>query len=113
MNNSAEILLTFGLLCASYAMIFVLCEFGQRVNAVFEEMCIVFDQMRWYLFPIGIQKLLPTVLVVAQEPIGLNMFGSIACNRRTFKEVSIFGNLNIILNAFFAYPDSIFFVDVQ
>lgn len=87
MNDSAEILLTFTFLCASYAMIFVLCEFGERVNAVFDEISIAVDQLRWYLFPLGTQKMLPTVLVVASEPVKLSMFGSIDCNRRTFKEV--------------------------
>lgn len=68
-------------------MIFVLCEFGEKVGAVFEEISIAVDQLNWYLFPIGTRKLLPTVLIVAQEPVGLDIFGSISCNRRTFKEV--------------------------
>lgn len=88
MNDSAEILLTFAFLCASYAHIFILCEFGERVNAVFEDISIAVDQdLRWYLFPLDTQKILPTVFVVSQEPVKLNMFGSIDCNRRTFKEV--------------------------
>lgn len=80
-------LLTFGLLCSSYAMILVLCEFGERVRTVFDEIGIVIDEIKWYLFPVNTQKMLPTVLVVAQEPVELNIFGSIECNRRTFKEV--------------------------
>lgn len=86
-NDSAGILLTFAFLFASYVCIFVLCEFGERVMAVFEEVSIAIDQLRFYLFPIDTQKMLPTVLVVAQDGVKLSMFGSIDCNRRTFKEV--------------------------
>lgn len=81
-------------------MIFVLCEFGERVNAVFDEISIAVDQLRWYLFPLGTQKMLPTVLVVASEPVKLSMFGSIDCNRRTFKEVKW---IALLIKMFFNY----------
>lgn len=35
----------------------------------------------------NVQKILPTILIHAQQPINIHCFGSIPCNRETFKKV--------------------------
>lgn len=76
---------------ASYAfgiMLFI-CELGQRLNNAFVEIGDEIELFQWNLFPIEIQKMLPTVLVATNRPIVLEFFGSISGTRETFKEVSL------------------------
>lgn len=70
-----------------------ICGLCQRISNAFEEINDVIVQSDWYLYPIEINRMLPTILIVTQHPVGLKCFGSIACNRETFKEVRSFVNL--------------------
>lgn len=72
----------------SFAFIFFFCEFGERVSNGFSELNDRFNQLDWYLFSIGIQRLLPTIMVVTQQRVVLRTFGNITCTRDMFKEVS-------------------------
>lgn len=71
----------------SVIIIFAACEIGERGIALFEKMENEINQFEWYLFPLRIQRMLPTILIVAQEQAIINCFGSIACTRQCFKEV--------------------------
>lgn len=71
-------------------LLFGICEFGERVKMSFEETRITIDQLKWYFMPSKIRKILPTILIVAQEPVEFKVFGSISSNRITFKEVSTY-----------------------
>lgn len=68
--------------------VFGICELGERVSMAFDEISLALDQLKWYLLPREAWKSLPIILVVAQESVGLTIFGSISCNRIVFKEVS-------------------------
>lgn len=68
--------------------IFGYCEFGERVGMAFDQINIAIEQLKWYLLPHKTRKMLLNILIVAQEPIEFNIFGSVSCNRKTFKEVS-------------------------
>lgn len=68
--------------------VFIICELGQRMNNDFHEIHNTIDRLDWYLFPIKIQRMLPTIIANAQQPILLECFGSITCTRETFKKVS-------------------------
>lgn len=46
------------------------------------------DALDWYIFPIEMQKMLPTILIEAQQLVALECFGSILCSREVFKQVS-------------------------
>lgn len=71
----------------SFLTVFGVCELGERVCMAFNKINIEIEMLKWYLFPYEIRKLFPTILVVSQEPVGLTIFGSMLCNRKTFKEV--------------------------
>lgn len=74
----------------SIGAIFVICEFGQRIsNACGDKIKYVFDRYIWYLFPIEVQRILPTAILYVQEPIELKFFGSSSLNREQLKFVSI------------------------
>lgn len=72
-----------------FAPIVGVCEFGEHLYGTFEEINAVYNQFTWYLFPYNVQQVLPVLLMAAQNPIELRVFGSIACGRITLKNVSI------------------------
>lgn len=73
---------------STFTSIFAYCEIGQRVGIAFDKINIALDQLKWYLLPHKIRKMLLNILVVTQEPVEFAVFGSISCNRRTFEGVS-------------------------
>lgn len=78
---------------AGYALAtaFISCELGQRMNDAFRGIGDFIYQCDWHLFPIEIKRVLPTSLVILQQSVSLQCFGSIACNREVFKKVSLHG----------------------
>lgn len=82
---------------ASYAFgsIFFVCELCQQVCDGFEGMNETMDQFCWPLYPIKIRRLLPIVIIFTQQPIEFRVFGSIACCRDSFKEVSSINQIYI------------------
>lgn len=80
--TALEIIYAFGLLL-------VACELGQRVNCAFEECNEMIVQFKWYLFSTEPQRLLPIIIHFAQQSVDIKCFGSAACDRETFKYVSI------------------------
>lgn len=69
--------------------VFVACEIGQRYSNAFTEVEDVFDQFSWYLLPIGIQRILPSINLYMQQSIEIKFFGSLSCSRELFKRVSV------------------------
>lgn len=88
------------LLNTSFSVLFIICEFGERVRLAFGEVNATVDELKWYLLPRKTRKMLLTVLIVVQEPVGLTIFGSIICNRIIFKEVNL---IKLINNALAIY----------
>lgn len=74
---------------ASYAfgLVFICCELGQRVSGSFTEINSAVDHLNWYLFPMTVQRIMPIIINNAQQPIEIECFGSVRCNRKSFKEV--------------------------
>lgn len=70
-----------------FGFTFIFCELGQRVSNLLQQIIDTIDQFDWYLFPMRIQRMLPTLLIVAQQPIEIIVFGSTSANRNTFKKV--------------------------
>lgn len=75
---------TFGLI-----LVFVACELGHRITDAFDRIDFTIDQLDWYLFPIEVKRVLPMIIVSAQQPVSVGCFGSIVCIRDVFKNVSI------------------------
>lgn len=85
----AVLLLTIFYAGYAFGVVFIICELGQRLTDAFEEINDEIDRFEWYLFPSEIQRMLPTIMISAQQPVVLECFGSIAGSRETFKRVSL------------------------
>lgn len=80
------VMLTFA--CAAFGLLFFTCEVGQRFSDEFDDICDVIEQFNWYAFPAQVQRMLPIIILAAQQPVAVECFGSIMCLRDTFKSVS-------------------------
>lgn len=83
-----EIITQFIQLFASFVVLFGICEFGFFVSNTFEEINIMLDQLKWYLFPYEIRRMQSIILIIAQEPVEFKILGSVSCNRKACKKVS-------------------------
>lgn len=70
------------------ATAYITCEIGERLNTEFMEVFQLIEQLKWYLFPTKVRKLLPFIMISVQEPVNIECFASISCCRDTFKRVS-------------------------
>lgn len=73
--------------CNTFAIVFIACEFGQRIANAFSEINDLIEQFQWYRFPLQMQRTLPMVLNIGQEPVSLKCFGSLTCCRESLKKV--------------------------
>lgn len=71
----------------AFSLVFICCELAGRVGNEFVDVNYLIDQFNWYLFPLKVQQLLPILMINAQEEVGFECFGSLLCNRETFKKV--------------------------
>lgn len=71
----------------AFGVLFIACEIGQRIAIAFDECSGMIQQFDWYLFAVEIQRMLPIIINVAQQPTDIKCFGSAACDRETFKYV--------------------------
>lgn len=74
--------------CYSFGFVFVICEVCQRVSLAFDDLNDRVFEFDWYLFPAIVKKMLPTIMLFAQQPIIFQCFGSFSCSREAFKQVS-------------------------
>lgn len=65
----------------------MICELGQRLTDAFAQIADEIENFEWYLFSHEIQRMLPIILIAAQQPIELECFGAVSGIRDTFKRV--------------------------
>lgn len=89
----------FNVFCVC-STLFLACEIGQRFTDLFEDITVKLERLNWYLFPLKMQQLLPTIMVNAQEEFVIGSFGIIDCSRAQFKEVNliVFGHVHSMNN---------------
>lgn len=99
---------------AFYALciVFIACELCERLTIAYAELEQKIEQFEWYAFPIKAQRLLPILMLNAQQPITLQCFGGISTNREAFKKVHLWSSENskkkntdffILINAHFRW----------
>lgn len=71
----------------AFGIVFVVCELSERIITAFNEINDLTDQFDWYLFPIGIKKILPSIILNTQKSVTIDYFGSLSCSREGFKKV--------------------------
>lgn len=87
-HNLFILLVTISYASYAFGVVLLICELGQRLTDAFDELCDTIEGFDWYLFPIDIQRMVPTLLIAAQKQVVLVCFGSISGTRDTFKRVS-------------------------
>lgn len=75
--------------CYAFGTVFVVCELSQRASNAFEEIDDKIGETDWYLFPAGIKRMLPTIILNLHQPVVLKCFGSTLCSREAFKMVNL------------------------
>lgn len=70
----------------AFSLVFICCELAGRIGNQFDDIDYLINQFNWYIFPYGIQKFLPFVILNTQQEVGFECFGSVMCNRETFKK---------------------------
>lgn len=76
-------------LISAFSLVFLICEFAGRLAYQFDNINNIINQFKWYLFPLKIRKILPTILINSQQPVYLECIGSIPCDRETLKKVKL------------------------
>lgn len=76
------------ILCA-LGFIFLICDLGYRISNAFGKIDYTIVKLNWYKFPIEIKKLLPILIIGAQQPVELEVFGSVSCSYEIFQTVSL------------------------
>lgn len=72
----------------AFAMVAICCEMGQQYSNAYENMDgVIVLHLDWYLLPMKIQRMLPTIKINTQQPFEVKCFGSSTCCRETFKKV--------------------------
>lgn len=71
-----------------FGVVLFACELGQRVTNLFIGINDKIEHSDWYSYPNKVQKMLLIILIVAQQPVEFQCFGSTSANRDTFKKVS-------------------------
>lgn len=74
--------------------IFVVCFFGDSVTTRFAEIGDTICECNWYEFPLNIQKMLLTMLIVAQKPVYIQGLRDTHCTLEFLKKVWVFLYLN-------------------
>lgn len=79
----------------AFGVIFVICELCQRVSDRFEESNDTMEKFDWISFPIEVQRMLPIVIISAQQSTQFKVFGSTVCCRESFQKASSFDQFPI------------------
>lgn len=86
-NNTLVLLVSFLYGLWAFILVFSCCELGQQFSNGFQSLEDKFYRIKWYLMPIGIQKLLPIFMLQTQNTFVVKFFGSYMCSREQFKKV--------------------------
>lgn len=72
---------------ASIIFILIFCEIGEKVTQMFVEIDREICQIRWFRFPIGVQRYFVTIMSFSQNTVKFDGFGNITGSREVFKQV--------------------------
>lgn len=87
-TNTMMLIMLIIEICYAFGLVYVGSEVGEQLSGSFDKISNVIDQFNWYLLPIGVQKMLPTIILTTKQPVVFKCFGGILCNRDVFKKVN-------------------------
>lgn len=68
-------------------LVFLVCELGEMVTSQYESLNDELHQCDWYLFPVGMQRMLVIFMSYTQQPVLIRGYGNVRCVRVSFKNV--------------------------
>lgn len=68
--------------------IFGFCYFGDRVTSALGDIQEAVYLCDWYSFPLGVQNYVPSILLIAQQPVYMSGFAALRCTMQTFETVT-------------------------
>ncbi|XP_031619024.1 uncharacterized protein LOC116338096 [Contarinia nasturtii] len=80
------LLITIWQLFWTFAFLFLYCYRGEEVSYAFEELADEISQCEWDSFPYQLQRILPTVLIAAQDSVQIKTYGY-ACTHERFQKI--------------------------
>lgn len=87
-NANVEMIIPIlGLFC-TLTILYSSSELAGKMSIEFDKINNMIKEFSWYLMPIKMQKMLPMLMINTQQTVGFICFGSLLCNRVTFKKVS-------------------------
>lgn len=87
--DSVVVLQSFMNLLSNFCALIFTCEMCQHASDEFSKINEAVEQLNWYLYPKEIKQMLPTLMIMVQQPLELKCFGSLSCCRETDKKVSL------------------------
>lgn len=91
-NNTANlmgVIQPLTLMFWSFVVMFIYCDFGERISCGFESVHNAIEECDWHLFPNEMQRML-LIIMAADEPVVLEGFANVVMTRETFKKVAFF-----------------------
>lgn len=78
-------------LCLMYVLVYIgfMCFFGDEVTNGFEVINDSVYQCSWNEFPLELQKLLPTMMIIAQNLVYVHGYMNTKCTREVLQKVNI------------------------
>lgn len=67
--------------------LFMFCYFGDRITQRFEDISDILFQMKWYQFPIEMQRNMPLFIALTQKRVYLEGLAGAQCTCEVFKKV--------------------------
>lgn len=115
-HNNVDVVRLIVFLFAALLYIAYLCHFGERVTSQFDRINFAIDQCSWYDYPMEMQRILPMMSMMAQNPVLVEAaYLNIGCSREVLKKVNSimltaesvlqFNCEAIFLLKFFHFPD--------
>lgn len=87
-GNVLELMKPLFLIFWSFAVTFLICNFGEDVTTKFIMCDRAMYECQWYRFPNEVQKMLPIIMISTQSPLIFRGFANVFCTRETFKRVA-------------------------
>lgn len=87
-SYSAVVLFLSWQISCSLAFIFLVCNLGHRIGKAFDQIDSTISKLQWFKFSIEINRMLPILIIGAQQPVELHVFGSASCTYENFQTAS-------------------------
>lgn len=75
--------------CTAFSIILFISELGQIFGDRFGEIDDKINELDWYLLPLEIQQMLPTIMITTQQPNFMKCFGTVTGSRESLKMVCV------------------------